>query len=480
VFTGTHDPGFSPTLLHVGTVAYAPSATLIMELGGTSRGSQYDAIDASGNMNLGGTLDLVTLNGFVPAAGDKFVVMTYPSVTGTFSSVTGTSPAPGLTYETVYMPTSLVVLATTNGEKTWGVDSDGNSSLGSNWIGGVAPGGIGDTATFSTIITEPRTVTLDADTTVGTLKFDSPNYYTIAGTHTLTLQAVGSTAATISVSGVHGNGAHTVSAPLTLASNLNVIQNSTGLFTISGPLNDAVGQQINVSGVGTTAISGSVTLGNGAGLSVSSSGTLRLAVNSPATIGTGVTAAVSSGATLELAGSASALATGANRVNITNNSTAPGILVSGTHQQVGRIDGSGTTQVDAGSDLTANHIIQSALVIGGTSKSPGLVTIDASDASGNPLGESAPSSLSALDLVWPIGVAEPRTDVGAGSPANESSSDTAGSIGLTQKPEAINEVGAAVPEPNVLGLLVPAGIVFLVVQLARLARTGGTALCHVV
>ena len=80
---------------------------------------------------------------------------------------------------------------------------------------------------------------------------------------------------------------------------------------------------------------------------------------------------------------------GSNRVNITNNSrAAAGILVSGTHQQVGNIDGSGTTQVNAGSDLTANHIIQSALVIGGTAGSHGLVTIAASDISGNPPAES--------------------------------------------------------------------------------------------
>jgi hypothetical protein len=61
-------------------------------------------------------------------------------------------------------------------------------------------------------------------------------------------------------------------------------------------------------------------------------------------------------------------------VNITNNSSAPaGILVSGTHQQAGNIDGSGTTQVNAGSDLAANHIIQNALIIGGAAGSPGVV-----------------------------------------------------------------------------------------------------------
>ena len=77
-----------------------------------------------------------------------------------------------------------------------------------------------------------------------------------------------------------------------------------------------------------------------------------------ASVGAGVTATVASGATLELAGSVSSLSSGANRVNITNSSSSPGILVSGTNQQVGNIDGAGTTQVNAGSDLTANHIIQ--------------------------------------------------------------------------------------------------------------------------
>ena len=53
------------------------------------------------------------------------------------------------------------------------------------------------------------------------------------------------------------------------------------------------------------------------------------------------------------------------------------------------IDGTGSTQVNAGSNLTADHIIQTALVIGGTAGSSNFVTIDASDASGNPLGQPA-------------------------------------------------------------------------------------------
>ncbi len=125
-----------------------------------------------------------------------------------------------------------------------------------------------------------------------------------------------------------------------------------------------------------------------------SAGTLKFNLNSgPATIAAGVTATVAVGATLELAGSVSALGTtGGNRVHVVNDSTAAGIVVSGTNQVVGNIDGSGTTQVNAGSDLTANHIIQNALVIGGAAGNPALVTIAASAADGNPLGLTSAQS----------------------------------------------------------------------------------------
>jgi hypothetical protein len=474
-FEGVHQVGNSPAVIGIGGNAiYGVASALDINIGGTTPGNganNYAQVNVAGSATLGGTLNLLPYNGFVPVSGDKFTVMTYGSSSGTFSSIDGTSPAPGLTYSAVYLPTSLVIMTTTNGDKTWGVDASGNSSLGSNWIGGVAPGGVGDSATFSTIITAPRIVAIDADTTVGTLTFDSPQNYTIAGPHALTLQAAGSGAAAINVSAVHGNGAHTIAAPITLASNLNLVQNSTGTFRISGPLSDAAGKQINVSGTGITAITGALNLGNGAALSVSGTSTLRLAVTGAATVGSGVAATISSGATLELAGTVSGLANGANRANLMNNSTggpgSAGILVAGTHQQVGGIDGSGTTQVNAASDLTANHIIQSALVIGGTSTNPGLVSIAASDASGNPLGESAANPLRAPELASPIRAANTAADLVAGSIASGSLSGIEDSIGFTEAPAATNGAIAAVPEPDALGLLALGGVILLVVQMAR-------------
>ena len=163
-------------------------------------------------------------------------------------------------------------------------------------------------------------------------------------------------------------------------------------------------------------------------------------------IAAGATASVNEGATLELAGSVSALANGSNRVNIVNNSNAPGVLVSGTNQQVGNIDGSGTTQVNAGSDLTANHIVQGAMVIGGTSKNRGLVTIDASDASGNPVAslalQVAPTSVIQSNLGDPLGYTTNSNLLAFSPPLNSS---------LTGSP-------AAVPEPSSLFLLAVGGL----------------------
>ncbi len=221
------------------------------------------------------------------------------------------------------------------------------------------------------------------------------------------------------------------------------------------------------AGNGTIDILVAPSLGGGSSLAVGDTSTLRFSAGSgAATVGTGVMATVTNGATLELAGSVSALSAGSHRVNITNNSSANGILVSGTHQQVGNINGSGTTQVNAGSDLTANHIIQSALVIGGTSNNPGLVTIDASDASGNPLNSS--SGLAAAGSLTPGGL--------FGASGSSSGNLSGGGSGDQAALSLGNSVGGAnpssVPEPSTLLLVLVAiaGLVGKEIALRRRAR----------
>jgi hypothetical protein len=252
---------------------------------------------------------------------------------------------------------------------------------------------------------------------------------------------------------------------MTLASALNITQSSAGTLRISGSLNDSAARAITKTGNGIVEFDASPTLGNGTALAVNA-GTLRFALTSASpTIGTAITATVNTSATLELAGSVSALSSGANRVNITNNSTVPGLLVSGTNQQVGNIDGPGTTQVNAGSDLTANHIIQGALVIGGTPKSFGLVTINASDVAGNPLGQ-----LNGLALSGSPTPSSPFGLSGFGSAA-------LGSAGDGGDPPASLLVDAA-PGGHPLLIPEPSSVVLILFGLAGVIGQRITSRCH--
>ena len=84
-----------------------------------------------------------------------------------------------------------------------------------------------------------------------------------------------------------------------------------------------------------------------------------------------------------------------------NNNNYLTVTGAGALTLRGGVEGPGNLTVDAGSSLTASHIVQSALVIGGAAGSPATVTIAASDSSGNPLisaaaASSSNSSVSAL------------------------------------------------------------------------------------
>jgi hypothetical protein len=138
-------------------------------------------------------------------------------------------------------------------------------------------------------------------------------------------------------------------------------------------------------------------------------------------------------------------------------SSGAGLLVSGTHQQVGAIDGSGTTQVNAGSDFTANHIIQSALIIRGAATSHGLVTIDASDAAGNPLMTSQTGALAPTDT---FGGGD-----GLGPAAIDDSGSAADPIPAAETNASAGEAG--VPEPASIMLLVIGGLAVLGAALRR-------------
>ncbi len=207
----------------------------------------------------------------------------------------------------------------------------------------------------------------------------------LEGSYSFTSNAAG-TGATLSFGGGIKPGPTSGTTTLTLTGS------NAGNNTISGALADNGGGKLAVTktGGGLWVVSG---VNSYTGDTTVSAGSLKFATTTGTpSVGATATATVAAGATLELAGLVSNLGrAGGNRVHVVNNSTAPGLLVSGKNQVIGAIDGAGSVQINAGSDLTANHIIQTALVIGGAAgaSNQGRLTIDPSDASGNPLDQSS-------------------------------------------------------------------------------------------
>jgi autotransporter-associated beta strand protein len=167
---------------------------------------------------------------------------------------------------------------------------------------------------------------------------------------------------------------------------------TAGTLRLSAPSPGSAGATLAVGAVsiqgGTTTNTGTLTLSAvntytgsvlvqngslGTGTATLAGGTLRLnTTNMSATIGAGVPVTVASGATLELAGNTSNLSdltTASQRVHFVNSSTQTSggtLLVSGTNQQVGAIDGTGTTVVNSGVGVTANLIVVGSLDLGGS------------------------------------------------------------------------------------------------------------------
>jgi len=83
-------PGASPGIVTVnGDYVQGPEGKLDVQLGGTAPGAQYDQLNVTGTATLDGTLGVTAVNGFVPATGDIFQVLTYGARNGAFAVTSG-------------------------------------------------------------------------------------------------------------------------------------------------------------------------------------------------------------------------------------------------------------------------------------------------------------------------------------------------------------------------------------------------------
>jgi autotransporter-associated beta strand protein len=232
-------------------------------------------------------------------------------------------------------------------------------------------------------------------------------------------------------------------------------------FSKSGVLQAAAGMTLSANRgivISNGASGGFDTNGNAvniAGYAVvqASAGRLRFNSTSASSVGVGATATVAVGATLELDGVNSELTDATNvihRASVSNNgmlAVGNTAITANTTQQVGGIDGSGDVTVSDDAHLTANHIIQTSLVVGASA----TFTLAPSAADGSPMadglvlaGSLAPSSSI---------VASGGSVLAAGDASTPSLPASLGGTGSTD--------ASAVPEPSTAVLILLGSAAFL-------------------
>ncbi len=183
----------------------------------------------------------------------------------------------------------------------WASDSSGNWSDSAKWTLAI-PNGVDAQANFYGRISQPQTVTVDgAGFTAGTINFDNANRYTIAGPGRITISAALNDAQ-VNVF----KGSHTISAPVTLASDTTFnVRQATDTLTVS---NDVIATGRTIAKIG----AGALEMKNvrAAALDIDA-GTLRIIPN-------GTNAAASNVASLSIETSAATTA----RFDLTNNALA--------------------------------------------------------------------------------------------------------------------------------------------------------------
>jgi hypothetical protein len=91
-FNGGFSPGASPANISIeGSVSFADSNTLFIEIGGTTPGTQYDRLAIDGSATLDGELNISRLNGFMPTGGQQFTILTASSIVNNGFTLAGSA-----------------------------------------------------------------------------------------------------------------------------------------------------------------------------------------------------------------------------------------------------------------------------------------------------------------------------------------------------------------------------------------------------
>jgi len=256
----------------------------------------------------------------------------------------GSTAGGGFTYSLSNNQTSTSIdLVVSLSNQQWANDANGNWNVTSNWTNGVVPNAVGAQANFFGLINQARTVTVNGAFTIGNMAFDDADAYTVAdsgfGGDGLTLNNGSAAAINVSL------GSHTLSAPLTLASDLQLAAAAGTGLTISGAISESGGSRaVTNSGAGSMTFAGGAA-NSYSGLTTVSAGTLSL--NKTA----GVNAIGSGGVDIRSGAALTLLA--ANQIADTAVVIANGSFGLGAFAEtIGALSGSGAVTTSAGGTLT--------------------------------------------------------------------------------------------------------------------------------
>ncbi|HYO24657.1 MAG TPA: LamG-like jellyroll fold domain-containing protein [Lacipirellulaceae bacterium] len=107
-------PGASAGVLTAGSLELAAGAQTQIELGGTTRGAQHDALVVNGAALLNGALAVSLIDGFQPAAGNAFDIFDWSNPIGAFANVSLPLLSGGLAWDATNLYTT-GVLSVVNG-----------------------------------------------------------------------------------------------------------------------------------------------------------------------------------------------------------------------------------------------------------------------------------------------------------------------------------------------------------------------------
>jgi fibronectin-binding autotransporter adhesin len=214
----------------------------------TLDGASNDQLTLANPPTLAGKrIGLYQMNTRLPfTKNGTYAILTYSGIDPDTSGLAAANPAFGKTYAFAASDGTLTVTiaSDTATASVWNVDASGDWSTGANWS--VAPASAAGThVRFDDAITSPATVTT-ASETVGTLYFNNPNTYTLAGSG-LTLDGDTAPAAVTVETGIH-----TLAAPLTLGSDALLDIAPSSILNI-GPVSGATAT-LTAQGNGTLAL----------------------------------------------------------------------------------------------------------------------------------------------------------------------------------------------------------------------------------